>query len=81
VNTKVLLPLEYLTPGEWADVAEVHGDDVWIGRLAELGVRTGTRLQMLRGGYPCLLRVGGSRLSLRGEDAMRILVRPLAHAG
>jgi hypothetical protein len=30
------------------------------------------------GGSPCLVLVGGSRLSLRGEQAMQILVRPLA---
>jgi Fe2+ transport system protein FeoA len=76
-----LLPLEYLRPGEWADVAEVHGEPGWVGRLAELGVRIGCRLQVLRGGYPCLLQVGGSRLSLRGEETMKILVRPLPCAG
>jgi Fe2+ transport system protein FeoA len=81
VNTDVLLPLEYLSPGEWADVAEVHGEPGWVGRLAELGVRIGCRLQVLRGGYPCLLQVGGSRLSLRGEDLLQILVRPVACAG
>jgi Fe2+ transport system protein FeoA len=81
VTTDVLLPLEHLGPGEWADVADVTGEPGWVGRLAELGVRIGCRLQMLRGGYPCLLQVGGSRLSLRGEDAMQILVRPVACTG
>ncbi len=81
VTKDVLLPLELLETGEWADVADVTGEPGWVGRLAELGVRIGCRLQMLRGGYPCLLQVGGSRLSLRGEDAMQILVRPVACAG
>jgi Fe2+ transport system protein FeoA len=81
VNSDILLPLEHLRPGEWADVAEVQGESTWVGRLAELGVRIGSRLQMLRGGYPCLLQVGGSRLSLRGEDVMQILVRPVSCAG
>jgi Fe2+ transport system protein FeoA len=80
VNTDLLLPLEYLVPGEWADVAEVHGEAALVGRLAEMGVRIGSRLRLLRGGYPCLLQVGGSRLSLRG-DTMQILVRPIACAG
>jgi ferrous iron transport protein A len=80
VNTDVLLPLEMLGTGEWADVAEVTGNPGWVGRLAELGVRIGCRLRMLRGGSPCLLQVGGSRLSLRGEEAMQILVRPVACA-
>jgi Fe2+ transport system protein FeoA len=81
VNTDALLPLEFVETGEWADVAEVHGEPGWVCRLAELGVRSGCRLQVLRGGCPCLLQVAGCRLSLRGKDAMQILVRPVACAG
>jgi Fe2+ transport system protein FeoA len=80
METDILLPLDYLQPGEWADVAEVHGEAGWVGRLAELGVRIGSRLQVLRGGYPCLLQVGGSRLSLRAQEVLHILVRPIRSA-
>jgi len=73
-----LLPLECLRPGECAEVADVSGEAGWVCRLAELGVRVGCRLQVLRGGSPCLIQVEGSRLSLRGDHAMQILVRPLA---
>jgi ferrous iron transport protein A len=73
----MLLPLELLQEGEWADVAEVTGEPAWVGRMAELGVRPGCRLRVLRPGSPCLLQIGGSRLSLRGEWAMQILVRPV----
>ena len=76
-----LLPLELLRHGEWADVAELHGEPGWVGRLAELGVRPGSRLRVLQPGSPCLLEVGESRLSLRADWAMQILVRPLHHAG
>jgi ferrous iron transport protein A len=75
-----LLPLEHLQAGDWADVEHVSGEPGWVGRMAELGVRTGCRIQVLRSGTPCLLIVGGSRLCLRGEYAMRILVRPVAVA-
>ncbi|MHB1422574.1 MAG: FeoA family protein [Gemmataceae bacterium] len=78
MNLDVLLPLEFLRPGEWADVAEVTGEASWVTRLAELGVRAGCRLCLLRAGCPCLLQIGGCRLSLRGEQAARILVRPVA---
>jgi len=78
VNRETLLPLELLRPGEWADVAEVTGEPSWVGRLAELGVRAGSRLRMLQAGWPCLLQIGGSRLSLRGEQGAQILVRPVA---
>ena len=73
-----ILPLELLNAGEWADVAEVHGELVWVGRMAELGLRTGCRIQILQGGSPCLLQINGTRLCLRGEQAMRILVKPIA---
>ncbi len=77
MNGAPLLPLELLRPGEWGEVAEVTGEPGWICRLAELGVRVGCRLQMLQDGSPCLLRIGGCRLSLRGECSEHILVRPV----
>jgi len=73
----VLLPLDCLRAGEWADVAEVEGDPGWIGRMAELGIRAGCRLQMVQSGSPCLLNVSGCRLCLRGDAASQILVRPV----
>jgi Fe2+ transport system protein FeoA len=74
----MFLPLECLQPGEWAEVADVSGEPGWVGRLAELGLRVGIRLQMLSGGSPCLIRVDGARLSLRGEWGLQVLVRPVA---
>jgi len=72
-----LLPLEFLDAGNWADVAEINGEPGWVSRMAELGIRTGTRLHVLQRGIPCMFQVGGTRLSLRGADAMQILVRPV----
>jgi ferrous iron transport protein A len=77
----MLLPLDLVQPGEWAEVEEVLGGPSWVSRLAELGLRSGSKLQVLRQGSPCLLRIGGSRLSLRGEPGTRVLVRPLFAAG
>ena len=75
-----LLPLEILTSGDWGEVAEVHGEPAWVGRMAELGIRAGCRIQVVRAGNPCLLQVGNTRLSLRGDRAMQILVYPVAAA-
>lgn len=73
----IALPLDCLRPGQWAEVLDVSGEPSLVGRLGELGIRIGCRLQMLRDGSPCLLHVGGARLSLRGEEAM-VMVRPVS---
>jgi Fe2+ transport system protein FeoA len=77
MNSHELLPVERLSSGVWADVEEIRGETSWVSRLAELGVRAGSRLKVLQPGSPCLLQVGGSRLSLRAESAKQILVRPV----
>ena len=75
-----ILPLEMLHTGEWAEVADVTGEPGWVTRLAELGIRIGCRLCVLQAGCPCLLQIGESRLSLRCDWALQILVRPVAIA-
>ena len=74
-----LLPLEFLNAGAWADVADVMGEPGWVTRLAELGVRWVAGCGCCLRATPCLLQVGESRLSLRGDCAMQILVRPVAN--
>ncbi len=81
MDSSLVLPVELLCPGEWADIAEVTGEPVWVGRMAELGLQRGSRVQVLQPGSPCLLRVGGARLSLRSDEGSQILVRPVAHTG
>jgi ferrous iron transport protein A len=76
-----LLPLELLKCGESADVAEVRGEASWVGRMSELGIRVGSRLRMLRSGNPCLFQVDAARLTVRGNNGVQILVRPVAAAG
>ena len=74
----MLLPLDMVAAGEWAEIAEVTGDPAWVGRLAELGIRQGCRLQVLQPGSPCLLQVADCKLCLRGDDCTQILVRPVS---
>ncbi|HEX4609605.1 MAG TPA: FeoA family protein [Urbifossiella sp.] len=74
----MLLPLDMLRAGEWAEVEEVTGQPAWVGRLAELGIRQGCRLQVVQPGSPCLLSVAGCKLCLRGGECSQILVRPVA---
>ena len=72
-----LLPLELLGPGEWGEVHSVTGEPGWVGRLAELGIRNGSQVQVVQPGSPCLLSVGGCRLSLRNHCDCQILVNPV----
>lgn len=72
-----LMPLEMLRPGEWGEVQDVVGEPTWVNRLAELGIRCGSRLQCVQPGTPCLLQVGDCRLSLRNQCDCQILVSPL----
>ena len=72
-----MLPLDMLQTGEWADIADLHGEPGWVVRMAELGLRIGVRLRMLQAGSPCLLQVGETRLTLRGNCAVQIFVRPV----
>jgi ferrous iron transport protein A len=76
----MLLPLDCVPGGEWAEVAEVAGEPRWVGRMAELGLRVGTLVKVLQPGSPCLVEIGGCRLSLRMDFALQILVRPAAVA-
>ena len=69
------LPLDLLRDGESCVVMEVTGDPDWIGRLAEMGISNGRRVHVLRQGSPCLLEVEGTRLSVRNEGALQILVQ------
>lgn len=74
----MLLPLDMLRAGEWAEVEEVTGQPGLVGRLAELGIREGSRVQVVQPGSPCLLNVAGCRLCLRPGECTQILVRPIA---
>jgi ferrous iron transport protein A len=78
VESFTRLPLEFIRPGEWAEVEDVTGEPDWVSRMAELGLRAGIRLRVVRQGSPCLLQVGCSRLSLRSHATAQIWVRALA---
>lgn len=74
----MILPLDMLKAGETAEIAEVSGDSAWVGRLAEMGLREGCKLQVLQPGSPCLLKISDCRLCLRPADCSQILVRPVS---
>lgn len=74
----MLMPLDMLQAGEWGEVAEVSGHEAWVGRLAELGIRLGCRVQVVQPGSTCLLNLDGCKLCLRPGECSQILVRPVS---
>ncbi|MGF1579580.1 MAG: ferrous iron transport protein A [Gemmataceae bacterium] len=72
------VPLETLRAGEWAEITDVDGEPSWVGRMAELGLQVGAKCQMIRGGCPCLVRVGDTQLSIRNPGCYQILVQPIS---
>jgi Fe2+ transport system protein FeoA len=73
----MIMPLDMLRAGEWAEVEEVTGQPAWVGRLAELGIRQGCRLQVVQPGTTSLLSVSGCKLCLRPGECSQLLVRPV----
>jgi Fe2+ transport system protein FeoA len=44
--------------------------------LHELGLRRGAEVEMIQPGSPCIVRLEGHRLCLRGDELLNVLVRP-----
>jgi ferrous iron transport protein A len=70
-----LIPLSLLSPGQTANVGYVHGQPDEIHRLAELGLRGGATVEMVRSGSPCIIRLAGQKLCIRADELLHVLVR------
>lgn len=71
------VPLSSLTPGSKATVAEIRIPPEHRARLLEMGLLTGTPVELIRFapmGDPIEIRVRGYNLSLRRHEAELILV-------
>ena len=71
-----LIPLRCLTPGQTAEIGQILGDPLQVHRLHELGLRDGTRVEMVRSGSPCVVRLAGHKLCFRQNKGVDVLVRP-----
>ena len=69
------LPLQFLPTGRSAWVDELFGAPEQIHRLEELGMRPGTRIEMVQAGSPCIVRLGSSKFCFREADLLNVLVR------
>ncbi len=72
------VPLQSLGAGEMAEVSSVKGSNHEVARLAEMGLRTGTKVSVSRGGITSIvLLLNGSRLCVRTCSQLEILVTPI----
>ena len=69
-----VIPLDLLNAGETGSVTEVSGQESFVSRLGEMGLRAGAEVRMLQPGQPCIIALDNHRLSFRGEDAAHVLV-------
>lgn len=69
------LPLNCLTAGQSALVADVCGPAEDVRRLHEMGLRQGASVEMVQPGSPCIIRLNGHKLCFRADEAMRVLVQ------
>jgi ferrous iron transport protein A len=73
-----LIPLSMLAAGDTAVVQSVVGSAELVRHLAEIGLRAGALLEMVRTGSTCILRLDGAKLCVRGDELLQVLVAPLS---
>lgn len=66
--------LKSLRNGQSALIRRITGSPEHVHRLAEFGLRGGTRIQMFRQGDPCILRFAGGKVCFRCDELLRVLV-------
>lgn len=73
-----LLPLVALRAGEKCEVHSVLGTPELVRHLAEMGMQQGARLEVIRPGATCILRLNNAKLCLRGDELLQVMVLPMA---
>ncbi|MHC2070476.1 FeoA family protein [Bremerella sp. T1] len=68
------IPLSMVQPGSVVRISQIVGGCDDVKRMAEMGLQTGTEVEMLQSGSPCIVRVGQSKLCFRQSDILNILV-------
>jgi Fe2+ transport system protein FeoA len=68
-------PLQFLPPGQTADIDQVLGDPDSVHRLQEMGMRVGDQVEMVQAGDPCIVRLRGHKLCIRDGNHFQVLVR------
>ncbi len=79
-NAIEMMPLSLLPMGQEAVVTHVAGSSDQVHRLHEIGLCDGARIQMVRTGQTCIIRLNGHKLCFRGDQATSVMVCPCRHA-
>jgi ferrous iron transport protein A len=69
-----LVPLGSLAAGQHATLADIVGRSEQVQRLKELGFHSGVNLEVIRSGSPCIVRLHGNTLCIRGNELLNVLV-------
>lgn len=69
-----LVSLGSMPAGKCATLVDVIGRPDQVQRLKELGFRSGVNLEMVRSGSPCIVRLHGHTLCIRGNELLDVLV-------
>ena len=70
-----LVPLHLLDTGQVGHIGQVVGLPGQVQRLEELGLRGGAKVEVVRAGTPCIIRLSGQKLCFRADDLLNVLVR------
>ncbi len=76
-----LVPLEQLKIGQSARVGRINGRLDHVHRLKELGLGHGTVVEMYQPGNPCIIRTAGSKVCIRADALLSVLVKPSGSSG
>lgn len=71
------VPLCDLPVGQVARLHAVDLDDAAAGLLRALGLTSDADLRLCKGGEPCIVQIGGTRLGVSAAVASHILVLPV----
>lgn len=70
-----IIPLSHLAAGVRGEIDQLVGQPHEIHRLQELGLHAGAKVEVVRGGSPCIIRLAAAKLCFRPSEAMGVLVR------
>lgn len=73
-----MISLAMLRSGQQATVCSVVGSLELVRHLNELGIHEGSLLEMVRPGSTCILRINGTKLCVRGDELLRVMVTPFS---